>query len=83
MLHTNYSLRRHRLNRQGYDSSGAYWGSGNPLYVLEFRADGHTSTESAFFRAASRDIAMDKAKAEIASHYRAHINDVVMWRGNV
>lgn len=30
-----YTLRRIRLNSGGYDSTGSYWGHGQPLYEYE------------------------------------------------
>jgi hypothetical protein len=33
------SLVRIRLNRQGYDENGTYWGSGSPLYRAECAED--------------------------------------------
>jgi hypothetical protein len=30
-----FSLRHVRLNSGGYDSSGAYWGAGAPLYAYD------------------------------------------------
>lgn len=45
-----FSLRRVRLNSGGYDSGGAYWGIGKPLYWAS-NADG---TAEMFFRASTR-----------------------------
>lgn len=46
-------LRRVRLDSGGYDSGGAYWGIGAPLYEV-FDDDGEYSD---YFRASSRDAA--------------------------
>lgn len=43
------SLRRIRINSGGYDSGGAYWGLGEPLWFVE-DLDGN----SQFFRASNR-----------------------------
>lgn len=48
-------LRRVRLNNGGYDTGGAYWGIGEPLYWMS-NAD---STIEEFFRAANRQAAKD------------------------
>jgi hypothetical protein len=53
-------LQRVRLDSGGYDSGGAYWGRGTPLwYAMD--QDGN----SRFFRAASRDA----AKASILADF--------------
>ena len=54
------SLGRVRLNSGGYDSGGAYWGWGLPLY----RAMSDDGSISEFFRASSRDAA--KASVRLA-----------------
>lgn len=48
-----------RINRGGYDSGGAYWGLGAPLYWV--RSDNGDVNE--FFRAWSREAAKEKALA--------------------
>lgn len=48
-----------RINRGGYDSGGAYWGIGAPLYWV--RSDNGDVSE--FFRASSREGAKQKALA--------------------
>jgi hypothetical protein len=53
-------LRRIRINSGGYDSGGAYWGRGAPLYYVEDQ-DGN----SRFFRACSRE----GAKAHIVATF--------------
>lgn len=55
------SLRKIRLDSGGYDSGGAYWGHGQPLYW----AGSDCGTLDRFFRAATRD----QAKAEIRKTY--------------
>ncbi len=56
------SLQRIRLDRGGYDSGGAYWGIGQPLYWA--RVEGPAGFEM-FFRASSRDA----AKAIVRERY--------------
>jgi len=53
-MHGKASLRRVRINSQGYDASGAYWGVGMPLW--------HCSTEDsdAHVRAYDREHAKEK-----------------------
>jgi len=46
------TLQRIRLNRGGYDRSGAYWGIGSPLYVALTTID--DNEESYHFRARDR-----------------------------
>jgi len=55
------SLRKIPINSGGYDSGGAYWGIGQPLYW----AGSDCGTIDRFFRAATRD----QAKAEIRKQY--------------
>jgi hypothetical protein len=55
------TLQRIRLDSGGYDSGGAYWGIGAPLYWCA-SDDG---TIDMFFRAASRD----KAKEHVRVQY--------------
>lgn len=50
---TRVSLRRIRINRSGYDSGGAYWGLGQPLYWAG-TDDGRAEL---FFRASTREAA--------------------------
>lgn len=52
------TLRRVPINSQGYDSSGAYWGSGQPLYWSDLGEPG----EGTFFRAADREAAKAKLR---------------------
>jgi hypothetical protein len=56
-----FSLQRIRLDSGGYDSGGAYWGYGTPLYWYQ-SVDGQAE---GFLRATSRE----KAKAEIRKSY--------------
>ena len=60
-------LVRVRLNSGGYDSGGAYWGIGAPLWYAE-DLDGNCR----FFRAASRDMANAAIRADFpdAQFYR-------------
>ena len=83
MLHVNYSLRRVKLNRGGYDTSGSYWGVGAPLYVCEYRADNERSIETGYLRASTRERAIAQAKEKIALFYRTDADKVALWRGNV
>lgn len=60
-------LQRVRLDSSGYDSGGAYWGHGTPLwYIMD--QDGN----SQFLRAASREAAKDiiRDKFEGARFFR-------------
>ena len=52
-------LRRIHLNSGGYDTGGAYWGHGAPLFYVEDQ-DGN----SQFMRASSRDAAKAKIAAD-------------------
>lgn len=60
-------LQRVPINRGGYDSGGAYWGLGQPLYCA-MDQDGRAQ----YFRAADRDAAKAKLLAEMpdAKFYR-------------
>jgi hypothetical protein len=49
------TLRRIRINSGGYDSGGAYWGLGQPLFWWSITQEGEES--SGFLRASSRDAA--------------------------
>ena len=53
------SLQRVRLDSGGYDSAGAYWGHGRPLY---WATDGQPNGFERFFRASSRDAAKAKMR---------------------
>jgi hypothetical protein len=67
------TARRVRLDSQGYDSSGSYWGNSKPLYWIAFVAsDGNEISE--MIRATDRRAAVDYAM-NIAA-YRAH-NDAL------
>lgn len=60
-------LRRVRINSGGYDSGGAYWGLGQPLYLAQDQ-DGNCR----IFRASSRQKAKDAILADFegATFYR-------------
>lgn len=62
------SLRRIRINSGGYDSGGAYWGIGAPL----FWACCEDGEYAEFFRAPNRDAAKDHVKLKYpeAKFYR-------------
>jgi hypothetical protein len=50
-----FYLQRVPLNSGGYDSGGAYWGIGRPLYwALEAKPEDNSPTEF-FFRANDRE----------------------------
>jgi hypothetical protein len=48
-------LNRIRLNLGGYDSGGAYWGVGAPLWHAWADAGEETEAVEAFFRASDRE----------------------------
>lgn len=50
-----FTLREIRINRGGYDASGAYWGLGDPLYW----ASPDDGGDDSYFRASTRDAAKD------------------------
>lgn len=54
-------LQRVRLDSGGYDSGGAYWGTGEPLYV----ATDHEDT-TVFVRAMTRDGAKHAVRLQLA-----------------
>lgn len=58
-----------KLNSQGYDDGGAYWGLGKPLYCAQAVYD---SDYREFFRCNSRDEAKEMVKQRIknAKFYR-------------
>jgi len=51
-----------RLDSGGYDSGGAYWGFGAPLYYAYFE-DSEGETNKCFFRASSRETAKKELRA--------------------
>lgn len=56
-------LRRVYLNSGGYDSGGAYWGHGEPLWIVQ-EATERDDFGEAFYRAKSRQEAKAKALAD-------------------
>ena len=58
-------LVRVRLNSQGYDVGGAYWGSGAPLYWAY--GDGERERQEYFVRGKTRDEAKAKVR-EVFKH---------------
>lgn len=52
------TLQRVRINSQGYDTCGAYWGIGQPLYWTDLGEPG----EGTFFRASNREAAKAKLR---------------------
>lgn len=62
-------LNRVYVNRSGYDSGGAYWGVGEPLYWYSCPTGEHSGT----MRASSRDDAkrqLRKVNGEYIRFYR-------------
>lgn len=59
---SRFTLRRIPINSGGYDSGGAYWGLGQPLFYWAVTiTEGDTVDEcSGFMRAASREAAKAK-----------------------
>ena len=59
-----------RINSQGYDDGGAYWGIGSPLYCCEFEDDEFVRTQ--YVRARHRDAAKEIVRQTIpnARFYR-------------
>ena len=61
MIHRkDITARKVRLDSQGYDSSGAYWGNDKPLYWIAFVADNGNEI-SEIIRATNRREAVDYA----------------------
>ena len=61
-----FTLAKKRINRQGYDSNGKYYGVGDPLYVAEEK-DGDHATE---FRAKTKTEAEAKLRKWFESGFR-------------
>lgn len=55
-----FRLTRIPINAQGYDSGGAYWGLGDPLFFAS--ADGSTEVQEMWTRATDREDAKRKVK---------------------
>lgn len=53
-------LRHVRLNRQGYDSQGRYFGRGLPLYRFEYQ-----DASGKYFNGELRAVGRDDAKARV------------------
>lgn len=52
-----------RINGSGYDSGGAYWGLGQPLFqAAAHGADGAATDQAAYFRARDRKAALQRAR---------------------
>lgn len=60
-------LYRVRLNSQGYDSTGTYWGIGKPLYCLELPDTHNHFATHQYFRAVSREDAKEQAACMFAN----------------
>lgn len=65
---SKWQVRQLRLDKNGYDRFGSYWGAGQPLFEC------FNDSETSFFRAASRDHAieqlLDERKPETLFFYR-------------
>ena len=57
-----FYLQRVRLNQGGYDSGGAYWGIGQPLYHAW--GEGFNEDYDLFLRADSRENAKERLRAK-------------------
>lgn len=60
-------LQRVRLDSGGYDSGGAYWGHGEPLYVATDHED-----VTLFVRGVDRDDAKDAVRAQLGDSVAFH-----------
>jgi hypothetical protein len=54
-----FYVQRLKINRQGYDSQGVYWGAGLPVYLVTPEAGGETLAVRA------RTVGQARAKAEL------------------
>jgi hypothetical protein len=59
------SLRRVRINSQGYDDKGHYWGVGQPLFYREWDEAEGPYTSGGYMRADDRDHAKGIIRAEL------------------
>lgn len=68
MTRTRPDYQRIRVDRQGYDASGAYWGAGHDVFIIEVGGgDGvAASRDEITVRARTLKEARDKASAELA-----------------
>jgi hypothetical protein len=57
-------LQRVYLNSGGYDSGGAYWGVGQPLFGYESAEDGGDDLIQGFIRADDREHAKEQLRAK-------------------
>lgn len=75
-----YTVRRVRLNSQGYESDGSYYGSGMPLYRMVDKESGDYLAE---FRASDRTSALLKAQEYTAEAQRigVRVATVAGFRG--
>lgn len=62
---TKPDIQRVRIDRQGYDDTGAYWGAGPDVFIATL-PDGDGSSQEITVRAASMKEARGKVDAEIA-----------------
>lgn len=66
---TYVSLTKVPLNSGGYDSSGRYWGTGEPLFLLDCPCNlstGSAHLNAHYIRAANRATAAAKARGHFA-----------------
>ncbi len=68
-----YSVRRLRINQGGYDSTGEYWGIGQPIYQVICREPKPFSTSEYSREYINGDI-LFKIRANDAEHAKALIN---------
>jgi hypothetical protein len=69
-------LARVRLDSGGYDSGGAYWGTGVPLWRAECDYTDGSESVDYFLRAADRE----SAKRELQSHAQARYGTLRFFR---
>ena len=60
-----YLARRVRLNSQGYDAQGSYWGHGAPLFFAERVSDGESDYVRAADAAHAREILAKRLGADL------------------
>ena len=70
MMPVRMHLARVRLNQGGYDSGGAYWGTGAPLYCAW--GDGPEEVQEVYLRALTHEDAKCKVREQFprATFYR-------------
>lgn len=70
LLAGKVSVRRVRLDYAGYDSGGAYWGIGLPLYYAEGSEGGYVYLRALTRNAAKRDLVSGGHFSPSARFYR-------------